>query len=164
MITYEDFFTGPDGKRRDLLYAAELTAEIIASAHVTLSRWNLLLTHFYDDRPDAQKRRCDSGWRPAAVNASTPGAAPQSHHMRGEAMDVWDHDRMLAHWVLANLHIAADIGLWFEDFRTTPTWVHGQIVPPKSGLRIFIPDAPWAARLAGKPLTEAAIGGESAGV
>lgn len=162
MITTDDYFTGPDGVRRDVVYSSELTPEILGNAQVTVDRWNLLLTHFYDENPIAKRRRVNSGWRPKAINAATPGAAPNSTHLLGEALDGSDADRMLARWILANewqalkfgtQSYAAQIGLWFEDFRTTPTWVHGAIVPPHSGSRIFIPSNDWAARLGGRVLT-----------
>lgn len=156
MITTDDYFTGPDGVRRDKVYSAELTHEILANAQVTVDRWNLLLTHFYSENPTAQRRRVNSGWRPKAINAGTPGAAPNSTHLTGEALDGSDEDRMLAKWILGNElaakklavpSYAAKIGIWFEDFRTTPTWVHGQIIPPHSGLRIYIPTNAWWERL-----------------
>ena len=162
MLTVDDYFTDEHGNRRDIIYASELTPEILANAQVTVDRWNLLLTHFYQENPTAARRRNNSGWRPKGINAQTPGAAPNSTHLDAEADDASDADRMLARWILANeleaqrlatQSYAAQIGLWFEDFRTTPTWVHGQTVPPHSGHRIYIPSNDWAARLGGKVLT-----------
>lgn len=167
MITVDDYFTGPDGVRRDQVYAAELqpdsvAKEIFGNAQATVDRWNLLLTHFYSENPSAKRRWIHSGWRPKAINASTPGAAPKSTHLTGEALDASDADRMLAIWMVGNElaakklgvpSYAAKIGLWFEDPRTTPTWLHGQIIPPHSLNRIYIPSNDWAARLGGKVLT-----------
>jgi hypothetical protein len=162
MITTDDYFTGPDGKRRDVLYASEMNAQIAGNAHVTVDRWNLLLTIFYQENPTAKRRWVHSGWRSKAINDDTPGHAEHSTHLTGEALDASDEDRMLARWIVGNELAAkklavpshADkIGLWFEDFRTTPTWVHGQIVPPHSGNRIYIPSNDWAARLGGRVLT-----------
>lgn len=162
MLTVDDYFTGPDGVRRDKVYSAELTHEILANAQVTVDRWNLLLTHFYSENPSAARRRINSGWRPKAVNASTPGAATNSTHLTGEAMDASDADRMLARWILGNElaakklgvpSYAAKIGLWFEDFRTTEDWCHGQIVPPHSLNRIYIPSNNWWERLKGDTLS-----------
>jgi hypothetical protein len=68
--------------------------------------------------------------------------------------------RPLAHWCKSRLDLLAEIGLWMEDPRATcgaRPWVHLQTRGPKSGARIFIPSADWAARLAGKPLTDEAI-------
>ncbi len=65
--------------------------------------------------------------------------APKSHHLTGEAADIYDPDGRLKSWVSDNLSLVVEIGLWMESFESTPTWVHFQIVPPKSGNRIFKP-------------------------
>lgn len=123
----------------------ELTDQIRQAAAITVARANRLCELA---GIDALLR---SGWRPAAVNASVPGAAVHSTHMTGEAVDVADNDGALRKWVAAHLDALADIGLWTEDPRTTPTWLHVQTRPPKSGLRVYIPSADWAARLAHVP-------------
>lgn len=162
MMTVDDYFTGPDGVRRDQVYSSELTHEILSNAQITVDRWNLLLSHFYQENASAKKRWVHSGWRPKAVNDVTAGAAPNSSHLTGEALDGSDEDRMLARWILENEEQAkklgspshaAQIGLWFEDFRTTIDWVHGQCIPPHSLHRIYIPSNDWAARLGGRVLT-----------
>lgn len=162
MISVDDYFTGPDGTRRDQAYSQELTHDILANAQVTVDRWNLLLTYFYQENASAKKRWVHSGWRPKAINDMTKGAAPNSTHLTGEALDASDEDRELARWMLGNEQscnrlglpsYASKIGLWFEDPRTTPTWLHGQIVPPHSLNRIYIPSNDWAARLGGRVLT-----------
>jgi len=56
-----------------------------------------------------------------------------------------------------NTAVMVECGLWAEDFRWTPTWVHLQRIPPKSGKRIYIPSnsPPKAPALEGqKPLPE----------
>lgn len=69
--------------------------------------------------------------------------APKSHHLSGEACDIADSDKKLTEWVKNNMPLMEQIGLWFEDFGHTPTWVHFQICqysswkPGKS--RTFIP-------------------------
>ncbi len=62
-----------------------------------------------------------------------------SQHLKGAAVDISDPDRKLQEWVKANLKLMEEIGLWMEDFGSTPNWVHFQTVPPKSGVRIFKP-------------------------
>lgn len=64
--------------------------------------------------------------------------APKSNHLRGAAMDVLDSGE-LKDFINNNIQLVEEIGLWFEDFASTPTWVHMQIFPPKSGKRFFIP-------------------------
>jgi hypothetical protein len=65
-----------------------------------------------------------------------------SNHLSGLAIDVVpieDNIKHLQDWIMNNESLMADIGLWFEDFRATPTWVHAQVVAPKSGKRFFMP-------------------------
>ena len=130
MITLEAYWKG-----RDKEYADEITDEIRANAQKTVERANELLARA--GRSDINT--VDSGWRPSAVNDSTSNAAVHSKHLSAEAVDLPDADRTLASWCADNLDIAKEIGIWFEDFRWTPHWVHCQIVPPKSGRRVFIP-------------------------
>lgn len=63
----------------------------------------------------------------------------QSRHLYGQAVDIADADGKLKAWVLQNVNLLEDIGLWCEDFNATPTWCHFQIVSPKSGKRFFLP-------------------------
>lgn len=65
--------------------------------------------------------------------------APKSKHLLGAAADIADVDGDLKKFVLANLDLIAKIGLYMEDFASTPTWVHFQIISPASGRRIFKP-------------------------
>lgn len=65
--------------------------------------------------------------------------APHSKHLTGQACDIADADRNLTQWVQDNMDLMIEIGLWFEDFNSTPTWVHFQVVSPASGKRVFIP-------------------------
>lgn len=78
-----------------------------------------------------------SGYRPAAVNAATPGAAKKSNHMLCRAIDFEDKDRKLTNWLVSNIAFLESAGLWMESPLDTPTWAHVQIVPPASGKRIF---------------------------
>jgi hypothetical protein len=80
-----------------------------------------------------------SGLRDPGSNRAAGGAI-KSTHLTGEAIDIVDRDGKVWQYVLENLHFAQQIGLWFEDKRWTPTWVHIQTVPPKSLKRIYIPN------------------------
>lgn len=80
-----------------------------------------------------------SGWRPKAINDKTSNSAAMSNHMLGLAADIRDMDRKFMHWCLDNLEFLSELGVYMEDFRYTPSWLHIQIVPPKSGKRIYIP-------------------------
>jgi hypothetical protein len=128
MITLQDFYKG-----RDKQYASELTAEIEGNALTTVQRANALLLQF------GRSRAVHSGWRPAAVNAATPNAAPKSKHMKGQAVDLDDPEGDLDEWCLAHPEILEKIGLWQEHPASTKGWCHVQIVPPLSGKRVFYP-------------------------
>lgn len=80
-----------------------------------------------------------SGLRSAADQQRINPSAPKSKHMTGQACDIADSDGSLASWVRANMKLMVSTGFWFEDFDHTIGWVHFQIVPPKSGNRVFIP-------------------------
>lgn len=75
-----------------------------------------------------------------------------SKHMTGYAADFADANKKLAHWVLDNIDWCKQNGFYFENFGAnidtfkwdskmdkTKTWLHVQIVPPKSGRIIFNP-------------------------
>lgn len=128
MITVADYFQGRDEK-----FPNELTDELRANAASTVDRVNQLLEAF------GEPRKVNSGWRPAVINAATPNAAKKSKHMTCEACDLSDYTGSLDAWCVNNLDALERIGLWLEHPNSTPNWCHVQIVPPRSGLRVFIP-------------------------
>jgi hypothetical protein len=128
MISLDDYYMG-----RDKTYADELTEKLRENAQETVRRVNLLLDRF------GSERNVRSGWRPAEINANTPRAAKNSLHMTCEACDIDDSYGSLAKWCLNNLPVLEVIGLWMESPDATPTWVHVQTKPPKSGKRVFLP-------------------------
>lgn len=65
--------------------------------------------------------------------------ALHSKHLVGQAADIADPSGEFKKFVLANISLFENVGLYMEDFKYTPTWVHCQSVPPKSGKRFFIP-------------------------
>ena len=130
MISKDEVLMG-----RDKTYPDEYTQEISDNINLLLVPMNQIRNSW------AQPMRVNSGWRPAAINAKTPGAASHSKHTEGLAVDISDVSGDLMRWVLANLQMMKDLGIYFEDFRWTPTWVHFQLGAPKSGKRIFIPNA-----------------------
>lgn len=135
MITLEDYLMGRDKKY-------PLDEEQERNARITLDRVNMLLDHFREDR------KVTSGYRPKEINALTPGASPGSKHITCEAIDLADDDRRFGNWCMENLPWLSAYGLWMEHLAYTVEvkdsgrvvyWVHLQIVPPKSGNRVFIP-------------------------
>lgn len=126
---------------RDRAYPDELTDEIRANAAETVSRANRLIFIYQKMTGDVRPRGVNSGWRPAAVNAATPNAAKKSKHMLGLALDISDASGAMKKWLMtpAGQQVLADCELWMEHPNATPTWVHVQTVPPRSGLRVFMP-------------------------
>jgi len=65
--------------------------------------------------------------------------ALHSKHLAGAACDLYDPEGLLSDWCLSNLDALKNIGLWLEDPKHTPKWLHVQIFAPLSGKRVFIP-------------------------
>jgi hypothetical protein len=88
----------------------------------------------------------NSGLRSDADQARINPSAPKSKHLLGAACDINDPDGSLWKWVMDNLDLMQQLGLYFEDPRWTHHpdnhgWVHFQILPPASGKRIFVPSS-----------------------
>lgn len=126
MITLDDYFHHAD-------WYNERTAQVDANAAVTVDLANALLDRF------GQHRAVTSGWRPTAVNRNTPGAAQNSKHLTGQAVDLADPEGDLDEWCYTAQDLLAEIGLWQEHPASTKGWCHIQTVPPKSGNRVFYP-------------------------
>ncbi len=126
MITLEEFFMS-----RDVKYPP--SQELYDNAIEIVNRANALLEYF------GSERRVRSGYRPEPINALVPGASKTSKHITCQAIDLEDKDRQLSSYCLENLTLLQELGLWLEQPSSTPTWVHLQTCPPKSGKRVFIP-------------------------
>lgn len=61
----------------------------------------------------------------------------KSHHLYGEAVDISDPVLELTAWLKKTGSILENAKLWCEE--GNKNWVHFQIVPPKSGVRWFLP-------------------------
>ena len=156
-LTLQQYFTGPDGSRRDLLYFTDLTDEIQANAERLLPLVDKLLARMQADGvripTDAGTGSpIHSGWRPPAVNEQTSNAGKRSNHLKGLAVDLFDPQRKLGTWAVNNLPVLQELGLWMEDPRWSPTWLHVQCVPPASEHRVYVPsnNPPLAALLPGQ--------------
>ena len=122
-------------KGRDKTYASDYTEEVSDNLDKLLISLNKIRDAYGD------VMICNSGWRPPAINAATPGAAAHSKHEIGLAADFSDPTGKLMNWILNNLDMMQQLGLYMEDFRWTPSWCHIQLGAPKSGKRIFIPNS-----------------------
>lgn len=78
----------------------------------------------------------NGGFRPMAC----PVGAPSSTHKQGLGIDIYDPNRELAAWCVANESVLRHLGIYgMEDPRWTPTWVHWQLVEVASHRFFFIP-------------------------
>lgn len=141
MITLDDYWM-----KRKLAYALNLTPDIEREAARTVELANKLLTSaalhgVVTPHHPTNESLLTSGWRPPAINATTPRAAVNSKHMSGKAIDVYDPDGDLDDWLMTEKGRAAleAIGLWMEHPAATKGWCHLQTVPPGSGNRVFYP-------------------------
>lgn len=133
IITLEQYITS-NGQHPELLTDSGYTQEIKDNAGKLLDKVNAFLHEL-----GISSAIANSGWRSPTINAGIPNAATGSKHLKALAIDLKDKDGELRKIILDNLQIAKNYGLYFEDMRWTPTWLHIQIVPPASGKRIFIP-------------------------
>lgn len=69
------------------------------------------------------------------INPSAMG----SSHLYGSAVDIADPKGELKKWLETRYGELVNCGLYMEDPKSTPTWVHLQIYAPKSMNRIFKP-------------------------
>lgn len=120
-------------KGRDKQYPKDFTEEIVKHATVVLERANALLG------AASLVRGCNSGWRPYTVQMEVNPRAPNSKHVTGDAIDIEDKDGKLKEWIKQNPSILDKLDLYMEHPDSTPTWVHVQIVPPRSKSRVFRP-------------------------
>jgi len=137
MLTLRDYWMGRDEK-----YPLVMSTEIDHNASILVSVVNGWILSAQARGAVFEKKNgtiVSSGWRPAAVNASTPGAAKNSKHMTGQAVDLFSPDNKLATFAFNNQDLLKEHGLWMEHPSATPTWLHLQTVPPKSGNRVFYP-------------------------
>ena len=139
MITLTQYFMG-----RDITHEHALGSDLRENARRTVAAANSLLLFAKGAgvvlKPGSDWGMVRSGWRPAAINAATPGASRTSLHMRCMAIDLEDVDHTLAVWCNANAStVLRDLGLWLEHPDHTPTWCHVQTKPPGSGNRVFRP-------------------------
>lgn len=64
----------------------------------------------------------------------------KSKHLQGLAVDLaGPNTAAFKKFILANLKLVEELGLYFEDFSVTKNWVHAQLIAPKSGKRFFMP-------------------------
>lgn len=123
MITRLEILKGRD-------HVHPLTPELEANLTVLLERLNKLRQVW------GKPMIVTSGYRPAEINALAGGAL-KSRHITCQAADISDPEHELINWLLAEPNRLKDFGFWMEHPEATKNWVHLQVVPPASGLRVF---------------------------
>ena len=102
------------------------------SMYTLLAAINGLLIKF------GQYRKVTSGYRTEAANTAAGGALKSNHRICA-AIDLADPDGKLDEFCMANLDLLESLGLYLEHPSATKGWTHLQILPPRSGKRVFIP-------------------------
>ena len=144
MITLADYYMG-----RDRTHGHLLGSDLRANAARTVETANALLVLAKTagvslGHSPRTGSIVSSGWRPADINAATPGAALRSLHMRCLAIDLFDADGDLDDWLFSVADtVLKDLGLWMEHPAATKGWAHVQLVPQgsfaRTGRRWFYP-------------------------
>lgn len=117
-ISLSDYLTA-SGKYPDREHHPELTNELKANAIKLLDKVNAFLTEL-----GIASVTVSSGFRPSAVNASTPGSAKVSLHMSCRAIDISDPDGKLDALIESRDDLKKKYGLWQEDKASTKGWAH----------------------------------------
>lgn len=134
MLTLKDYFMGRDVKFKD-----QLTEEFQENASKLLEKVNALLAVMEGKGVVlADQVKVSSGWRPPAVNARV-GGAKLSNHMICRAVDLVDIGQVMGKWCMDNQMELKKLGLHMEHISATPTWLHLQDRPPRSGRTVFYP-------------------------
>ncbi len=80
-----------------------------------------------------------SGHRTEADQMRINPKNPKSAHRLGCAVDIADYNFEIWYWLEDNINLVRKLGLYLENAEFTPTHVHIQSIPPKSGNIIFNP-------------------------
>lgn len=132
MITLKEYFTrgGVDLRAKGVTSVdhEQNAARLLAKVNALLASYDKFLGRHW-------LAVVRSGFRTPAINASIKGAAPNSHHMAGNGIDIADNDNALDNWLSTPAGLAAQqaAGLYREHRTQTPTWCHLQQIPPRSG-------------------------------
>lgn len=137
MITVADYFKG---------WPALRTPELEGNADGLIEKVNALRAEAAADGVAFKRNPVTgtfiSGERNGGIRPrDSKVGSDKSTHKDGHGVDSADVDRRFASWCMAHPERLVAYGLHMEDPRWTPTWVHLQDVPPKSGKVIYIPSA-----------------------
>lgn len=134
-MTLQDWITS-SGRYPERAASPELTPDVAANAQKLVNAVNALLAEL----GWSQAVSISSGFRPAAVNAATPGAAKKSAHSTGLAVDIMQPKGHNELGLLIRKHqgnqgasgLLGRHGLMMESLEATigtnTTWVHLDLV------------------------------------
>lgn len=111
----------------------KLSDQQVRNLNILINKVNELLDRY------GKSVTMNSGYRSPEDQARINPKAPKSKHMECAAIDIGDKDHNFRYFCLNNLHHLVELGLYMEDPSSTYNWIHLQIIPPKSGRRIFLP-------------------------
>jgi uncharacterized protein YcbK (DUF882 family) len=103
---------------RDKQYSNEMNDNIKNNAANLMPKINALLKELGINSAEVR-----SGWRPSEINKKS-GGAKHSLHMIGAALDISDPNQKISTAILKNPKILEKYGLWMENPKATPSWVH----------------------------------------
>lgn len=130
-ISPHDILT-TEGRYEDRIDSEECTTSVRANAADLAERVSKLCDLL------GVKPRITSGFRTIEANRKA-GGARSSNHLKGMAVDLADSDGSIANHILADPSLLITCDLYLENPKYTKGWIHVQLVPPKSGLRVFTP-------------------------
>lgn len=134
LLTIQDLITS-SGKYPERANSKELTQEVKHNMELLLAAVNPFLAEL-----GITSIKVSSGFRPAAVNAATPGSAKKSLHMVGKAVDLVDTGDALDKRIQSHPELLEKYGLWLESPASTPNWAHVDIgTRADRKIRIFQP-------------------------
>lgn len=113
MITKEEILMG-----RDKQYPDDYTQEVSDNIDKLLKVLNVIRKAY------GKPLIISSGWRPAAINSTIPGAAKRSNHVIGLACDFKDPNGEIDAWLDNNQDLLESLGAWQENSSATPNWAH----------------------------------------
>lgn len=159
------FWFGSDSVDRRITYAKEYQArkdQLEANAISVMKKYDAVATAYCSATGRNGPARYASGWRPGKINDATANSAKGSAHLDALAGDGADDvDGSFAWWCFANQWVleahqvymehpvatvvrswqkAVDSEIATGKPATPHPWCHLSPVPPRSGLRIYLPD------------------------
>lgn len=147
-ITLDDYFICRTSNRQHPAYGCDFryvagykedwTPKIQENAARLVKCVNSLFTEIEELTKKEIKLNITSGWRPFKYSKEI-GTSIHSNHRKGLAIDIADIGNKKYNLLEAHLELLKSRGMAIEHKSATRSWLHLQIVLPKSGNTIFYP-------------------------